>query len=97
MARQREEFLRRFYGKDRVEQAEEMNSLLRYSMNIMGEPSAYRTKITVSVGGVTTVNYPVEPVDVGGGVGTEETPEPYPDREPEVVEPPAKGEPEETP
>ena len=42
---QREEFLRRFYGKTTQEQAVELNGLLRYSMNLVNEPSVYRTRI----------------------------------------------------
>lgn len=42
---QRDEFLRRFYGRSEVEQAHELDSLLRYSMNLIDEPSVYRTKI----------------------------------------------------
>ncbi len=42
---QREEFLRRFYGKTTQEQAAELNGLLRYSMNVVNEPSVYRTQI----------------------------------------------------
>lgn len=39
---QREEFMRRFYGKTRGEQAKELNALLRYSMNLPETPSVYR-------------------------------------------------------
>jgi general secretion pathway protein D len=42
---QRDEFLRRFYGRSELEQAHELDSLLRYSMNLIDEPSVYRTKI----------------------------------------------------
>ena len=42
---QREEFLRRFYGKNEVEQMAELNELLAGSMNIIDEPSMYRTKV----------------------------------------------------
>ncbi len=41
---QREEFLRRFYGKSREEQEEQLQGLLRGSMNLIDEPSMYRTK-----------------------------------------------------
>ncbi|MFN7142230.1 MAG: type II secretion system secretin GspD [Myxococcota bacterium] len=41
---QREEFLKRFYGKSRDEQEEELSALLRGSMNLIDEPSMYRTK-----------------------------------------------------
>ena len=42
---QRDEFLRRFYGRSEVEQAHELDGLLRYSMNLIDEPSVFRTKI----------------------------------------------------
>jgi general secretion pathway protein D len=53
---QRDEFLRRFYGRSEVEQAHELDGLLRYSMNLIDEPSIYRTKIAkprveASIGG----------------------------------------------
>lgn len=41
---QREEFMRRFYGKTRAQQAEELSALLRYSMNLPDTPSVYRTQ-----------------------------------------------------
>jgi len=43
---QREEFMRRFYGKSRAEQAAELSSLLRYSMNLPEQPSVYRDRIS---------------------------------------------------
>ena len=42
---QREEFLRRFYGKSELEQVEALNTLLGHSMNIIDEPSLYRSNI----------------------------------------------------
>jgi general secretion pathway protein D len=39
---QRQEFLRRFYGKNQAEFAKELQSLLRYSMNFVDEPPVYR-------------------------------------------------------
>lgn len=42
---QRDEFLRRFYGRSEVEQAHQLDGLLRYSMNLIDEPSVFRTKI----------------------------------------------------
>lgn len=39
---QREEFMRRFYGKTREQQAKELNELLRFSMNLPDQPSVYR-------------------------------------------------------
>ncbi len=44
---QRTEFLRRFYGKSRDAYWAELQSLLRYSMNIVEEPSMYRGPATV--------------------------------------------------
>jgi general secretion pathway protein D len=38
---QRQEFMRRFYGKTKAEQREELNKLIRYSMNLPGQPSEY--------------------------------------------------------
>ena len=74
---QRAEFVRRFYGKSRDEQEAEMQSLLRYSMNQIDEPSPWRTKVdsgqSVSVIGAdgtttttttaTTTTTPDEPVE----------------------------------
>jgi type II secretory pathway component GspD/PulD (secretin) len=39
---QRQEFIRRFYGKSRDEQMQAIQELLKYSMNFSGEPSQYR-------------------------------------------------------
>ena len=39
---QRQEFMRRFYGKSKEEQVEELNKLIKYSMNLPGQPSEYR-------------------------------------------------------
>ena len=38
---QRQEFMRRFYGRSKEEQAEELNKLIRFSMNLPGQPSEY--------------------------------------------------------
>ncbi len=46
---QRQEFIRRFYGKSRVEQQEEMEGLLQYSMNLYGKPTVYRTQETIVI------------------------------------------------
>lgn len=45
---QRQEFLRRFYGRSRDEFYKELRNLLRYSMNFVDEPTMYRgpTEIT---------------------------------------------------
>ena len=42
---QREEFMRRFYGKTRQQQHDELNSLVRYSMNLPDTPSVYRDRV----------------------------------------------------
>ena len=39
---QRQEFIRRFYGKSREEQEAAIADLLQYSMNIVDRPSQYR-------------------------------------------------------
>ena len=39
---QRQEFLKRFYGKSREEQEAALNELLQYSMNQVDQPSLYR-------------------------------------------------------
>jgi type II secretory pathway component GspD/PulD (secretin) len=39
---QRQEFIRRFYGKSRDEQEEAITDLLQYSMNVVDRPSQYR-------------------------------------------------------
>jgi len=38
---QREEFMKRFYGKSREDQLGELNQLIRYSMNLPDQPSDY--------------------------------------------------------
>jgi hypothetical protein len=45
---QREEFMRRFYGKSKKQQEEELRELLGYSMNVIDEPSRYREKVAPS-------------------------------------------------
>jgi len=40
---QRQEFMRRFYGRSKAEQAEELNKLIKYSMNLPEQPSVYRS------------------------------------------------------
>ena len=54
---QRDEFLRRFYGRTELEQAQELEGLLRYSMNLIDEPSVYRTKISTE-SQTTTIDTP---------------------------------------
>jgi general secretion pathway protein D len=54
---QRETFLNRFYGKSRDEQEAQLREILRGTMNLIDEPSVYRTK-----------DVPVDPSStVGGG------------------------------
>lgn len=45
---QRQEFLRRFYGKSRDKYMEEVRKLLRYSMNYVDQPSMFRGPSEVS-------------------------------------------------
>jgi len=52
---QRNEFLTRFYGRSELEQANELNDLLQYSMNLIDEPSVYRTRIMESTQSVQTI------------------------------------------
>ena len=42
---QRQEFMRRFYGKSPQDQAKEMDSLIKFSMNVSGVPSVYRDRV----------------------------------------------------
>ncbi len=70
---QREEFLKRFYGKSRDEQEEQLNALLRGSMNLIDEPSMYRTKeppkpLETVIGGPETTPA-TAPASGGGGFG----------------------------
>ena len=62
---QRNEFLRRFYGKTPEQQQTEMRNLLQYSMNLVDQPSVYRTKIAADLDAIET---PDIEVDVGGEV-----------------------------
>ena len=50
---QREEFLRRFYGKSREDQEAEFQSLMTGSMNFVDAPSVYRTKASPVESSVT--------------------------------------------
>ena len=43
---QRQEFLRRFYGKSRDKQMDEIRRLLQFSMNNVDQPSYYRSTTT---------------------------------------------------
>jgi len=51
---QRNEFIRRFYGKSVEDQQQEMADLMQYSMNVVDRPSVYRTKAG-SASNVTTI------------------------------------------
>ena len=54
---QRQEFIKRFYGKSRAEGEAAMQEMLQYSINQIDKPSVYRTKsdVTSSEGGFTTI------------------------------------------
>jgi len=54
---QRQEYIKRFYGKGRDRAANEMKKLLSYSMNQVDSPSVYRTKIPTNqeATGFTTI------------------------------------------
>jgi general secretion pathway protein D len=66
---QRQEYIRRFYGKSREKTDQEMTKLLQYSMNRVDEPSVYRTKIPTAeqAAGFTTIGSEApnqNPIDV---------------------------------
>jgi hypothetical protein len=54
---QRQEYIKRFYGKGRDRAAKEMKKLLSYSMNQVDSPSVYRTKVPLAQesSGFTTI------------------------------------------
>ena len=54
---QRQEYIKRFYGKGRDRAAKEMKKLLSYSMNQVDSPSVYRTKVPTNqeATGFTTI------------------------------------------
>ena len=54
---QRQEYIKRFYGKGRDRAASEMKKLLSYSMNQVDSPSVYRTKVPTNqeATGFTTI------------------------------------------
>jgi general secretion pathway protein D len=84
---QRQEFIRRFYGKSRDEQQAELGKILAGSMNMIDQPSQYRVKaIPVPrdemLGGSSTTTI----LPTSGTVGGKTTPEPAPAP---VVTPPA--------
>ena len=59
---QRQEFLRRFYGRSRDQQIQEIKNLLQYSMNNVDQPSLYRGSISLETG-----------LEVGGSTVSDET------------------------
>ena len=91
---QRQEFVRRFYGKSTEEQNAELNSLLRYSMNLVDEPSVYRLQ-SREANNVTSIGAIDESGTgtVQGGALFEEEEEPSDDPTPESE--PAEGAPAE--
>jgi general secretion pathway protein D len=58
---QREEFIRRFYGRSIEEQTEEISKLLSYSMNNIDQPSMYRGPVSL------------DDADIGGEPMSDET------------------------
>ena len=65
---QRQEYIKRFYGKSREKADAAMNQLLKYSMNQVDKPSVYRTKVSsqTEAGGFTTIGAEalnVNPID----------------------------------
>lgn len=92
---QRQEFVRRFYGKNAEEQGAELNSLLRYSMNLVDEPSVYRmqTRETNNVTSIGAIDDRGSGTVRGGALfdepddaGRDEGPTDEPALEPEPVE-----------
>ena len=69
---QRQEYIKRFYGKSRQKADAALGQLLQYSMNQIDTPSVYRTKVssTTEAGGFTTIGAealnvnPIDPADV---------------------------------
>ncbi|MED5372747.1 MAG: type II secretion system secretin GspD [Myxococcota bacterium] len=70
---QREEFLRRFYGKSELEQAQALDELLSYSMNIIDDPSGprYSATFTDEDGTETYVNGGAEGEEADAAQDTE--------------------------
>lgn len=81
---QREEFLKRFYGKSREEQEVEFRSLMTGSMNFVDTPSVYRTKTS-----------PVEYSVTLGATGTAPAQNVIPDSKPSAPVDPVQAEPAE--
>jgi general secretion pathway protein D len=78
---QRQEYIKRFYGKGREKADAALKELLSYSMNQIDEPSMYRTKVPskdqvlgfTTIGAVAPNENPVELETLG-----QEVPVPYP-------------------
>ncbi|MES2640047.1 MAG: type II secretion system secretin GspD [Myxococcota bacterium] len=83
---QREEFLRRFYGKSREEQEEELQAILRGSMNLIDEPSMYRKKAPPKpIDSMIQDDGGLQPIDSPTGAPAPTRlpePQPEPEREP---------------
>lgn len=79
---QREEFLRRFYGRSREEQEREFQALMMGSMNFVDQPSQYRTKSSPVLKSDT-----IEVSNVPAAPPVETVPQPA---DTEVVPPPAE-------
>jgi len=79
---QRQEFLRRFYGKSRDKQMAEIRRLLQFSMNNVDQPTYYRS-VTSSADAES--NEPLI-LDLDDSLPERSTPEPA-DTSPEVTEP----------
>jgi general secretion pathway protein D len=83
---QRDAFMNRFYGKSRDKQEQAMQDLLRYSMNLVDEPSAFRTKVaaapeitTIQTRTAPTETTPPKAIPLDGGTqapGTHASPQP---------------------
>ena len=79
---QRQEYLKRFYGKNKADENNEMRKLLSYSMNEIDTPSMYRTKVPTATeaSGFTTIGGDqagqTQSVEVRQIGGTEPTAEP---------------------
>ena len=90
---QRQEFIRRFYGKSRQQQEDELEKLLQYSMNHIDKPSVYRgNERSVNnwevIGSQAPVAEPIEETtNTDTGESVEET-APSTTTEPESVETP---------
>ena len=90
---QRQEFIRRFYGKSRQQQENELEKLLQYSMNHIDKPSVYRGNERSEnnwevIGSQAPVAEPIEgATNTDSNASSEET-TPAADTENETVEAP---------